>query len=163
VRPCVYSSRRLLAGVSIINTGSKEGLAMCMIDGSDDERVLVLSEKYRKARKMHKCDECGRTIERKESYHYETFIHEGVISTHKTCAHCMVVRNWLNAECSGFIYAFVQDDFGEHAQDSYYGYDIKRAYIAMRKDWRLKDGTLRPLPVLKDYPTEKHLWGIYGK
>lgn len=65
----------------------------CVInDYYDGEFVTMLSEATRKARKGHKCSECGRIIQKGESYKYETFAWDGSVSTSKTCADCMSIR-----------------------------------------------------------------------
>lgn len=87
---------------------------MCMTD--DAERVTPINDgEYRVARKQHKCKECSRRIEPGERYHYETFRSDGDFTQHKTCAHCMVLRNWLSAECAGWVYTCVVEDFFEHS------------------------------------------------
>lgn len=122
---------------------------MCMYDYGD-EICTVLFNKYVKARKVHRCYECSREIRPPELYYKESITGDGDVSTHKTCVHCMKVRAWLLEECSGFIYGLIEEDFWEHAADSHYGWDVKRAAIAMKNRWTFKNGELRPLPVFKD-------------
>lgn len=85
---------------------------MCMFDGCD-EVVTVLHERYPKARKEHRCSECRRAIEIGEVYMVERYVSDGNAFTHKTCRHCQVVRQWLLAECSGFIYECIGEDIQE--------------------------------------------------
>lgn len=123
---------------------------MCMMDSCDEIVTTITEGHYVKARKAHKCMECGREIPKGESYHTETFKHDGDVKTHKTCAHCMVARDWLRMECGGWIYGMVQEDLGEHVSESpeYYGMPLARLYVAQRNDWKRHDGTLRPVPAM---------------
>lgn len=113
---------------------------------SDAERVTPINDgEYRAARKPHKCNECRRLIGISEKYHYETFINDGKFSQHKTCAHCMVLRDWLGKECSGWVYTAVVEDFTEHCE--FRGLAFRR--LAHRADhfWQRNDGALWPVPM----------------
>jgi len=116
-----------------------------MIDGAD-ERVRILDERLRKARVRHKCAECYRIIEPGESYLTESFVDEGKFNFHKTCAHCQIARQWLSDECGGFIYGSVAEDLQEHAEDSYYGVNVKMLYVGLTRKWRRMDGRMWPVP-----------------
>lgn len=120
---------------------------MCMIDSADPVTPINDGE-YRKARKAHKCNECRRAIDVGERYHYETFTGDNGFTQHKTCAHCMVARDWLQKECSGWIYGGVEEDLREHVTDNggYYGMPLARLSVAMKNNWRRRDGSLRPVP-----------------
>lgn len=118
---------------------------MCMIDGCDGF-VTVLSSNKRKARKEHHCTECRRTIQPGETYLNEGTLWEGEKSTYKTCAHCVVVRDWLISECGGFIYSGVLEDIAEHASESGYGFGVTRLAVGIENKWKRKDGRLFPIP-----------------
>lgn len=60
---------------------------MCMIEG---EPVHPATLTKRRARKEHRCDECGRTIEAGERYEYLWGICDGEQMVHKTCLHCQL-------------------------------------------------------------------------
>jgi hypothetical protein len=123
---------------------------MCMIDYYSDGTVRTLKTVKVKARKPHPCSECRRFIQTGETYLYESCVFEGLFLVYKTCEHCQAVRDWLYKECGGFLYEGVFEDFWQHADEEgeYYGWDVKRAAIAMKNKWARRDGSLRPLPVL---------------
>ena len=117
---------------------------MCMMDDSDGSVTHLEKGGYVIARREHKCAECARRIDAGEGYHTEVYVFDGRITRHKTCAHCMVVRNWLSDECGGWLYTAVEEDAAEHARG--YGMDLARAVIGMRWQWRGKSGRLLPVP-----------------
>lgn len=53
----------------------------------------LYEERFRRARKEHKCGECGRTIREGERYSYTSMKFEGEFSDHKTCVRCDRVRD----------------------------------------------------------------------
>lgn len=123
---------------------------MCMTDYADPV-TQVNDGEYRKARKPHKCNECGRAIAAGENYHYETFIDTGgKFAQHKTCAHCMVARGWLQAECGGWIYSGIEEDLREHVCEGGYGMSLARLSVAMKNNWKRLDGSLRPVPAMPE-------------
>lgn len=127
---------------------------MCQIDYCD-ERVLVLSENIRQARKEHKCAECNRAIEPGEKYLVESYIYDGEFTMHKTCTHCQVARDWLAKECGGWLYSGVYEDIREHVSEGCYGLPVARLAAGMRRRWRLRDQKLMPIPRLPLTSIEK--------
>jgi hypothetical protein len=117
---------------------------MCLIDSSDGQVTMLDAGRYVVARRAHKCAECWRRIDAGERYYRETFVFEGDLSHHKTCEHCMVVRQWLQDECGGWLFGSVQEDAADHA--SGYGVDLARAVIGMRWKWRGRSGRLLRVP-----------------
>lgn len=120
---------------------------MCMVEDSDG-RTTVLGEAQRKARKEHRCSECARVIRLGETYLDERLTFDGTAKTVKTCAHCQVARDWLGAECGGWLYTAVEEDITEHAQSGVYGMDIARIAVGMRRKWTTTKGALMQLPKL---------------
>ena len=119
---------------------------MCLMDDADGCVDTIESGNYYTARKAHKCAECYRQIDAGERYHREVYVFEHRFTVHKTCAHCMVVREWLWGECGGWIYGAVEEDAREHCDGQGYGMDLYRAVVGMRHSWRRKNGTLLPIP-----------------
>jgi hypothetical protein len=117
---------------------------MCMADDAD--RCTVLHNRQMKARKSHKCKECHRTIRAGETYTVERLISDGFASTHKTCAHCMVAREWLGDECGGWIYGGVEEDYREHATSGHYPMSVIRLAVGMDHQWITRKGALMPIP-----------------
>lgn len=68
-----------------------------------DDPAEVFTERWRVARKAHKCCECLAEINPGERYQYCTMIYEGTASDHKTCASCAETRDeymrLTDAEC----------------------------------------------------------------
>lgn len=120
---------------------------MCMADDAD--RVTVLSESGHKARKEHKCNECHRVIVPGEMYHSERYVFEREFKIHRTCVQCMVCRQWLQAECNGWIYGFVEEDLYEHFTEAMYPPTIKwgigRLIVGMRNKWAFRRAPKLPM------------------
>jgi hypothetical protein len=121
---------------------------MCMIDGAD-EPMRCWNTVTRKARKEHKCQECGRVIAAGESYRYGSGIdYDGLACSHKVCAHCLVACDWLTENCGGWIFSGVYEDIREHV-DEYRRSDLARIAIGMRRDWKpFRRAGLMPVPKL---------------
>lgn len=116
---------------------------MCM--AFDADPIEMIWKDTPKARKAHRCDECGRTIRVGETYIRERFKLDGETSTHKTCAHCTVVRDWLSLECGGYVFTAVSEDIDEHARGGY-GIGVIRLAVGMRRNWTTRKGALMPVP-----------------
>ena len=118
---------------------------MCAIDDAD-YFCEVLSSRTLTARKAHRCNECGRTIEPGESYLCEFLTDEEQgARVHKTCAHCQIVREWLLRECGGWLYSGIAEDIGDHAG---YGMPVARLVVGINRQWYRIDGSLMPVPTL---------------
>lgn len=99
-----------------------------------------------KARKPHRCQECGREIEPGEHYERVAATWEGEFFTNVACAHCAVAR-------------MIVDDYDNWYHEGYYGGlgpwldeegDAKPwsqdLLAAFRVRWRGPGGDLLPLP-----------------
>lgn len=106
------------------------------------ERATVLQTGYRKAIKDHKCKECGRKITKGESYLYEAYIFDGDFGHHKTCNHCLVVRDHILDVQGEFGYGCLYEDI----DNSMYDWKDKFYADGMRRGWTKKDGTLWKIP-----------------
>lgn len=98
--------------------GDSGAMPMCDYAVGDYDPVVVLHDRKRRARKWHRCDECVRPIAPGEVYCAERYVSDGNAYSHKTCAHCRRVRDWLMRECGGFMYSHVTQDILDHAQES---------------------------------------------
>lgn len=127
---------------------------MCMVDG--DDMVTPLQDAWRKARKVHKCQECRRNIQIGESYHYDSFVFEGQLQQHRTCAHCMVARDWLSTNCGGWIFSHVLDDIEEHIGKGDGLTRLSRIVVGSRRKWARfhGEGLMPPPKRPEDYPKE---------
>lgn len=115
-----------------------------------DDMVLVLSSNTPTAKKQHKCMECRRMIEPGEKYLLENYVWEGKFSSHKTCTHCQVVREFILQEDDVFYYGMIDDALWN--LDSY-GTN-RSAMLArlmtsgMHRQWKRRDGKMwRPLKI----------------
>lgn len=121
---------------------------MCMVEDVDGYST-VLRDRHYVARSAHKCSECRRIIRPGERYRLESLVFEKQFSTHKTCVHCSVMREWLCENCSGFCYGDIFEDIWEHAQEyDNMGMKFLRAAVGMSKRWTKKNGQLMKVPEL---------------
>ena len=64
----------------------------CTVGVEIDDYCILLSNKFVKARKEHKCNECNRAIPIGEEYFKEATVYEGHFQGHKTCEDCYSIR-----------------------------------------------------------------------
>jgi hypothetical protein len=114
---------------------------------TDYDHPDIYNEKLLIARKDHKCSECSRVILKGEQYKKVDGLWQKRWETYKTCAHCLVLQDWLIAQCGGFLHQGLKDEIGEHAYD-YGSMVLARGLISMRRKWKKfkSDGLM---PVLK--------------
>lgn len=126
----------------------------------DNEDWLVLADGERRARKEHACKECGRVIERGETYQYWTGIEYGEApETHKMCAHCWETIDY-GARLTGCPRAWwwekvhdLDPDEGGFVGDIIANHDLTfademrllRRCVQRKRKWRRHDGTLYPI------------------
>src|SRR6267142_6712732 len=89
---------------------------MCMID-SLDEHCTVWATEDRIAAKPHKCDECARTIAKRETYRRCSWLQEGRWDSSCMCIHCMVAAEWLRLNCGGYVTHGIGADLEEHVEE----------------------------------------------
>jgi len=119
---------------------------MCMIDDCDP--CDVYSAKVVKARKPHKCSECGRQISPGESYHYAFMVQEGHGDSFHTCQHCFVGAQWLITNCGGFVHYSVLEEIREHASEYPYLSDGLAALAdGMTSQWKNMPVPAMPAPI----------------
>jgi hypothetical protein len=70
----------------------------------------------RKARKEHKCSECGRIIQKGETYEYVSGKWDGNIMHYKTCADCLSIRDAMF--CEGWAHSGLYDDLWDYLRES---------------------------------------------
>ena len=122
-----------------------------------DESVQMLSERNPKARKDHRCSECGRSIAKGETYRAETWLWEGDLDSAKVCSHCLQVRRWLSAACDGWVYSELESDLAEHVtgDEKYLRTSaLTRLLRWMVADWRDRSGDLRPVEAVRQVADE---------
>jgi hypothetical protein len=87
--------------------------ASCPCD-LDLEPITVHRTKIRKARKGHKCDECGADIKRGDHYHVHTGRCDGSWFTVKNCKECEQIREDYGCRCIGDLDTMVHECLGVH-------------------------------------------------
>lgn len=120
---------------------------MCMIENGDGV-FTEFENKLLTARKAHQCCECRRTIQAGETYHLFVGVWEREIDRFKTCQHCRVACEWLQAECHGYLFERAEEDIREHCQEGQYAMDLFRVAVGMKKQWTKKNGELMALPTM---------------
>ena len=114
---------------------------MCMVEAADGGYWARSREAKPKARKAHRCNECGRDIQPGEQYRYFAGIHtENGSMVHKCCSHCEVASKWLLEQCNGYIYSAVAADIAEHINEVEDGYSLARLWVGMKRKWKRFDG-----------------------
>jgi DNA-directed RNA polymerase subunit RPC12/RpoP len=117
-----------------------------MIDGADP--ATVYSDRWVRARKSHKCEECGRSIAAGERYHYEFVVYDRQADSYHTCEHCGVAQRWLQENCGGYLFGGIIEDIIEHANEYRELEDELRVLSnGMIARWR-SASDLAPLPPL---------------
>lgn len=119
---------------------------MCRADGGDPPTVY--SNHTHKARKQHRCSECGRSIDPGETYRSHFYVYDGQVDTSKTCSHCCVAQDWLAHNCGGYIFEQVIEEIHEHGQEyPKIGMALGRIAVGARRRWRSFGGVgLMPEP-----------------
>ena len=112
---------------------------MCMIDYGEGADVYVA--RVRKARKPHKCDECGRIVNAGEQYLYASMLYERHWSSFATCEHCQSASQWLSDNCGGYLHGGVLEDIQEHRHEyPQLRFSLLRLEIGMCRQWKRFDG-----------------------
>ncbi len=121
---------------------------MCMMD--EGPGMQLTQDNMRRARKDHRCGECGRAIQKGEIYRNISGLWEGEFVSEKTCGHCAIGQNLLSRECDGFVFHAVAEDLHEHIREVLpWSRLAARLYIGMRRKWKSFRGEgLLPIPVL---------------
>jgi len=82
--------------------------------GCDEYGPDVFSQKTVKARKEHKCCECGDVIKPGDVYDYIFGVWEGDASTFKTCEKCADLRDSMYAMGFCMMFGSLQEDYKEY-------------------------------------------------
>ncbi len=100
----------------------------------DDDRPQVYVSNLRKARKTHKCYECGNTINKGEKYEYVSSIYDGIPSNFKTCFLCYDAKNYVRSfvKCFRFSHGSLFDDI-KYCIDFYHHESSELWWNTMRK------------------------------
>jgi hypothetical protein len=108
---------------------------MCRI--ADAERSDFGTNRMVRAKKEHRCTECGRAIAAGEEYEYASGKIDGYFLVHKTCQHCTAARAWLLEACTGYVYTEVGEELIEHwwESETFRSVTLARLIAGMRHRW----------------------------
>ncbi|MGH2509070.1 MAG: hypothetical protein ACRDHZ_16955 [Ktedonobacteraceae bacterium] len=121
---------------------------MCMIETCDERYTVYGEQPAVRAKKEHKCTECGRPIARGEIYRRTAGMYDGSWIIGKVCQHCKVATEWLQKNCGGYLDHCVGEDMQAHF-DEYSRMDLARIVIGMNHQWkRLRGVGLMTIPKL---------------
>lgn len=112
---------------------------MCMID--DAEMSDLVDRQTCRARKAHRCGNCGRPIEPGETHEVATHLFDGSWSRVRSCAQCVAARQWLWEMCGGWLDGGVALDLEQHADDEL-SPALWRLAIACNRGWRTEGDRL---------------------
>lgn len=115
-----------------------DGGAFCSCDFDGDWRGFGAT--HPKARKRHKCDECGMFIEPGDTYERYTGLSEGDFYVNKTCPTCLSIIEWIKGHIPCFcrLYAGLwemMDGYLESAREADPGFffGLKRRIVLHRR------------------------------
>lgn len=83
--------------------------------------TIYQARSVKAARKQHKCEECGRTIEIGQPYEYVFGIWDGCEGEFKTCRFCCDLRQWVqnNIPCFCWAHGNMIQDAKDAIEDAY--------------------------------------------
>lgn len=84
----------------------------CPLDGGDCDGPKVSATTTPRARKVIRCEECGKDIAAGERYERHHGLYEDAWYTNKTCMPCVAVRDHF--ACNGWIFGQVWSDISEN-------------------------------------------------
>lgn len=106
---------------------------MCAIDSCDP--ATLWSEKWRTARKPHRCEECDRIIAVSERYRFVSALTDGHWSDYRTCAHCAVAGRWLDEVCGGYPSMMLREELFEHWHEGFRSIPFGRLAVGQKLRW----------------------------
>lgn len=109
----------------------------------DYEHPEFYRQREVKARKLHRCHECGCDIRAGEHYEAFTGKWDGIILKYSTCARCLAFRRWYSANRPCFCWCFgemldaARDDVESNghvmaAEAPGFRFEVGRRYIEIR-------------------------------
>ncbi len=117
--------------------------AFCECDYGDDGYSEFMSDPVlRKAKKIHRCSECGTPILPGETYEYACWKFDGEIGDNKTCPTCLRLIDWIKAHVPCFcrMYGELFEDTDrfqemvlEARQSPGFAFGMLRRVVAIRR------------------------------
>lgn len=102
------------------------------------------AEAHPRARKEHRCDDCGRTIRPGEKYRRGVGMDGATAWTWKECAHCEVLVEWLYRIDAVWGEGHTPETFAEWDPVTINEWRLK---VGWRRKWTRRDGSLMDVPV----------------
>lgn len=93
------------------------GTGSCSCDFNGDCPPEVYNKTFRKARKEHRCTECGDWIKKGERYEHVAACYEGSWNEYKTCLPCVGIANDLGCRLHDGLVEQFQEIFGWDYRD----------------------------------------------
>jgi len=87
--------------------------SLCECDYGDAESPEFLSEEKRRARKDHRCSDCGGVIAVGETYVHVSGMWGGRIETYKICSGCGSLRGVFGCACFGELKSEIFEELHE--------------------------------------------------
>lgn len=115
----------------------------------DYEPATFYNSAMRKAKKVHRCEECCGEIRPGEVYEYVSGLWDGMLSTFKTCPRCVDLRTWVknNIPCTCWAHGNLHDDLQETVTTA--------AWRAKEETIGLRFGFLRRLTAIKKFNAQR--------
>ena len=118
---------------------------MCRIDYADSEGFWLRDPSPIRASKDHKCEDCGRPIEKGELYTYgvwKEYAEKSRIFPVKVCAHCDLAGRWLRVVCGGHLWPGITEELVEHWDEEWElrSLGLGRLVVSLRRHWKYGDG-----------------------
>lgn len=85
---------------------------MCSTDFDEPDFYRIIEPI---ARKSHICSECRSKINVGERYRNNFCVFDGSSHTYRSCKYCMILQDWLQKECAGYLLGGLYEEIHEHA------------------------------------------------
>lgn len=106
---------------------------MCAIDFAD--QADFAHGEWRRAGKVHRCEECIRVIPRGQRHYYLSTLFDGRWSTWRTCEHCHAAGLWMHVVCGGYLTGGLLEELVEHWDEGFRSVGFGRLIVGMRRRW----------------------------
>lgn len=103
----------------------------------DYDMPRFFNREVRKARKAHRCCECGGRVQPGEAYEYVSGMWDDYLQSFKTCDRCVNFRKWMtnNLPCFCWAYEGLFETAAEAVEDAEWraGAEVKGLRFAMNR------------------------------
>lgn len=123
-----------------------------------DEVAKVYEAKVVMARKPHRCNECGVTIQSRERYERVGSLFDGRWDTYRTCARCLDLREFVKAHvpCFCWYHENMREDAIQTADHWAWKEQVPGLrFGALRREMRIRD-----VRVIERHRENPQLWKL---